>query len=208
MLKIDLKTTRGDYFRAPQDEFVLIDVPRLQFVMVDGRGNPNTSPEYEAAVSAIYAVSYKLKFISKGKGRDFVVPPLQGLWWADDMNDFVARRKDRWRWTMMLMVPDWTTASAVAEAVEVFRAKDGRVPDTLRFEVLEEGRCAQILHIGSYDDEAPTIHRLHHEFLPANGLVENGRHHEIYLSDPRRVMPEKLKTILRQPVRARSAKTN
>lgn len=201
MLKIDLKTTRGDYFKAPQDEFVLIDVPRLGFVMVDGQGNPNTSTEYEAAVSAIYAVSYKLKFMSKSEGRDYVVPPLQGLWWADNMDDFVARRKDRWRWTMMLMVPDWITSSACAEAVESFRAKDGQVPDTLRFEAFEEGRSAQILHVGSYDDdEGPTIRRLHKTYLPAHGLVENGKHHEIYLSDPRRVAPEKLKTILRQPV--------
>lgn len=202
MTKVDLKTTRGDYFKALQDEFVLIDVPRFNFVMVDGQGNPNSSPDYEAAVSAIYAVSYKLKFMSKASGRDYVVPPLQGLWWADDMDDFVARRKDRWRWTMMLMVPDWVTASSVSEAVKTFRAKDGEVPDTLRFEAFEEGRSAQILHVGSYDDEAPTIARLHNEFLPANALVENGKHHEIYLSDPRRVAPEKLKTILRQPVRA------
>jgi hypothetical protein len=205
MLKVDIKKTRGDYFKAPQDEFVLIDVPRFNFVMVDGQGDPNASPDYEAAVSALYATSYKLKFMSKASGRDYVVPPLQGLWWADDMADFVARRKDRWRWTMMVMLPDWVTASAFAEAVETFRAKYGPVPGTLRFEAFEEGRCAQILHIGSYDDEAPTIHRLHHAFLPANGLVENGKHHEIYLGDPRRSAPSKLKTILRQPVRARRA---
>lgn len=207
MLKVDLKATRGDYFKAPQHEFVLVDVPRLNFVMVDGQGNPNTSPEYEAAVSAVYAVSYKLKFMSKAKSRDYVVPPLQGLWWADDLGDFVARRKERWRWTMMLMVPDWITALAFGEAVESFRAKDREVPGTLRFEAFEEGRCAQILHVGSYDDEGPVIRRLHEEFLPANGLVENGRHHEIYLSDPRRVAPEKLRTILRQPVRASDRKT-
>lgn len=203
MQKLDLKTVLGDYFKAPQGEFVVIDVPRLNFVMADGQGDPNTSADYEAAVSAIYATSYKLKFMSKANGRDYVVPPLQGLWWADDMDDFVARRKDRWRWTMMLMLPDWITPHDFEEAREAVRAKDGSIPDTLRFEAFEEGRSVQILHVGSYDDEAPTIHRLHHEFLPTHGLVENGRHHEIYLSDPRRVAPEKLKTILRQPVRAR-----
>jgi hypothetical protein len=108
---------------------------------------------------------------------------------------------------MMLMMPDWITAPAFGEAVDSFRAKDGEVPGTLRFEAFEENRCAQILHVGSYDDEAPTIRRLHEEFLPAHGLVENGRHHEIYLSDPRRVAPEKLKTILRQPVRTGQRKT-
>lgn len=201
MLKVDLKTTRGTYFKAPQDKFVVIDVPRFNFVMVDGRGNPNSSHEYDAAVGAIYAVSYKLKFMSKAEGRDYVVPPLQGLWWADEMGDFIARRKDRWRWTMMLMLPDWTTAFDFEGAVESLRAKQAEIPKTLRFEAFDEGRCVQILHVGSYDEEAGTIHRLHHDYLPEHHLQENGKHHEIYLSDPRRVVPEKLKTILRQPVR-------
>ena len=201
-MKVDLKKTRGDYWKAPTADFVVIDVPRFNFLMVDGQGNPNTAESYGAAVSALYATSYKLKFMSKAAGRDYVVPPLQGLWWADDMSDFVARRKERWRWTMMLMLPDWVGPAAAAEAIETFRAKEWQVPETLRFEAFEEGRSVQILHVGSYDDEAPTIRRLHEVYLPANGLVENGRHHEIYLSDPRRVAPEKLRTILRQPVRA------
>lgn len=202
MLKVDLKATRGDYFKAAQGKFAVIDVPAFNFVKVDGQGDPNHSSEYETAVGALYAASYKLKFMSKAEGRDYVVPPLQGLWWADDMDDFIARRKDRWRWTMMLMLPDWITDAHFADAVAALRAKQADIPKALRFEAFDEGRCVQTLHVGSYDDEAPTIHRLHHEFLPANQLVENGRHHEIYLSDPRRVAPDKLKTILRQPVRA------
>ena len=210
MDKIDLKKTLGAYWKAPAGKFVVIDVPRLNFLMVDGQGNPNTSPDYEAAVGALYATSYTLKFASKAKGRDYVVPPLQGLWWAEDMSDFVAGRKDRWRWTMMLMLPDWIDAPAVAAAVDAVRAKSGPVPTTLRFEPFDEGRCVQTLHVGPYDEEAPTIHRMHAEFLPEQGLTENGRHHEIYLSDPRRAAPGKLKTILRQPVRTRKPgeKTN
>ncbi len=206
MAKIDLKASCGDYFRARQ-AFALIEVPRFSFVMVDGQGNPNTSREYEAAVGAIYAVGYRLKFMSKARDRDYVVPPLQGLWWADDMDDFVARRKDRWRWTMMLMVPDWITESDFADAADAVRVKSGDVPATLRLEAFEEGTAVQILHVGSYDDEAPTIDRLHNEFLPANGLIETGKHHEIYLSDPRRVAPGKLKTILRQPARRGAGRT-
>ena len=210
MDKIDLKKTLGAYWKAPAGKFVVIEVPRLNFLMVDGQGNPNTSPDYEAAVGALYATSYTLKFASKAKGRDYVVPPLQGLWWAEDMSDFVAGRKDRWRWTMMLMLPDWIDAPAVAAAVDAVRAKNGPVPTTLRFEPFDEGRSVQTLHVGPYDEEAPTIHRMHAEFLPEQGLTENGKHHEIYLSDPRRAAPGKLKTILRQPVRTRKPgeKTN
>lgn len=204
MDKIDLKKSLGDYWRAPAGSFVVIDVPRLNFLMVDGQGNPNISPDYEAAVGALYATSYTLKFASKAKGRDYVVPPLQGLWWADDMSDFVAGRKDRWRWTMMLMLPDWITETAFAAAAETVRVKNGQMPATFRFEAFDEGRSVQILHVGPYDDEAPTIRRLHAEFLPEHGLTENGKHHEIYLSDPRRTDPGKLKTILRQPVRTKT----
>lgn len=203
MPKVDLKKTRGDYWKAPAGAFAVIDVPPFNFLMVDGQGDPNRAGAYQAAVSALYATSYKLKFMSKADGRDYVVPPLQGLWWADDMDDFITRRKDRWRWTMMLMLPDWVEAPAVAEAVETFRRKGGEVPDTLRFAAFDEGRSVQTLHIGAYDDEAPVIRRLHAEFLPAHGLIENGRHHELYLGDPRRTAPDKLRTILRQPVRDR-----
>ena len=172
MDKIDLKKTLGAYWKAPAGKFVVIEVPRLNFLMVDGQGNPNTSPDYEAAVGALYATSYTLKFASKAEGRDYVVPPLQGLWWADDMSDFVAGRKDRWRWTMMLMLPDWIDAPAVAAAVDAVRAKSGPVPTTLRFEPFDEGRCVQTLHVGPYDEEAPTIRRMHAEFLPEQGLTE------------------------------------
>jgi hypothetical protein len=175
----------------------------MDFLMIDGHGDPNTALEYKDAVAALYAVAYKVKFASKrGLDRDYVVPPLEGLWWAEDMSAFVERDKSTWDWTMMIMQPEWITPDMVSEAVQqVAKDKDMPALPLLRLETYEEGLSVQILHIGSYDDEAPTIARLHNEFLPQNGYVENGKHHEIYLGDPRRTAPEKLKTVLRQPIK-------
>jgi hypothetical protein len=170
--------------------------------MVDGHGNPNTDQDYKDAVEALYAVAYKVKFASKRElDRDYVVPPLEGLWWAQDMGSFVARTKSEWDWTMMIMQPDWITLQMVETAKQqAAKSKDLPALTGLRLESYNEGLAVQIMHVGPYDDEAPTIARLHGEFLPANGLVEAGKHHEIYLSDPRRTAPEKLKTVIRQPV--------
>ena len=202
--KVDLKKTL-DAYQAQRGRFRLVDVPDQQYLMVDGRGDPNTSPDWADAVSALYPVAYGVKFASKRDlGRDYVVMPLEGLWWADDMDTFTAARdKSRWDWTMMIMVPDWIGPQIVEAAVERAGAKDlpARLAD-VRFETLAEGRCAQTLHVGSFDDEAPVLARMHEEFVPGNGLRMVGKHHEIYLSDPRRTAPEKLRTILRQPVEA------
>lgn len=176
----------------------------MQFLMVDGHGDPNVAQEYQEAVEALYAVAYKIKFASKKQlGRDYVVPPLEGLWWAEDMAAFTtARDKSQWDWTMMIMTPEWINPDMYAEAVEAVRkGKDPTALDKVRLESYREGLCVQIMHIGSYDDEGPTLIKLHNEFLPDNGYVENGKHHEIYLGDPRKVAPEKLKTVLRQPIR-------
>lgn len=205
MEKLDFKKTLKRYFSAPVGAFEIVDIPKASFAMADGKGNPNTSPDYAAAVEALFAVSYTHKFASKAEGRDYVVGPLQGLWWAADWEDFVRRDKDKWLWTMMIMQPEWIGRGQFVEAVEQVKAKGRAIPSTLRLEAFEEGRCVQMLHIGSYDEEAPTLKRLHQDFLPANGLAERGKHHEIYLSDPRRVAPEKLRTILRQPVAPRTA---
>ena len=171
--------------------------------MVDGHGDPNTAPEYTDAVESLYAVAYKLKFFSKKIDRDYVVPPLEGLWWAEDMDTFsTARDKSQWDWTMMIMTPEWITGEDTKQALkEVTQKKDFPSLEKLRWENYSEGLCAQILHLGSYDEEGPVLSRLHTEWMPDNGYVFNGKHHEIYLSDPRRVTSEKLKTILRQPIR-------
>jgi hypothetical protein len=203
MSKVDFKKTYKELY-APPKEFVVVDVPEMQFLMVDGHGDPNVAQGYQDALEALYAVAYKIKFASKKQlARDYVVPPLEGLWWADDMATFsTARDKSQWDWTMMIMTPEWITAEIFADTVEVVRkGKNPAGLDKVRLESYHEGRAVQILHIGSYDDEGPTLMKLHAEFLPENGYLENGKHHEIYLGDPRRVAPEKLKTILRQPVR-------
>lgn len=203
MAKIDFKMELRTLYDAPKGRFARVDVPRLRYVMIDGQGDPNTAPAYMAAIEWLYPVSYAMKFAGKRElGKDYVVPPLEGLWWADDPADFVARRKDRWRWTMLIMVPDFVGQDVYEAALAKTRAKLGAPPETLRLESLTEGLSLQTLHIGSYDDEGPILAHLHDELMPAENLDFNGRHHEIYLSDPRKTAPGKLKTILRQPVKA------
>ncbi len=204
MSKTDFKKELRHLYQPSSREFSVVEVPPLSFLMVDGHGDPNKVPEYRHAVEALYAVAYRLKFLSKKElGQDYVVPPLEGLWWAADMATFTVRRdKDAWDWTMMIMQPDWI-GRPMLEAAHAQVAKKGEQPalGKLRLETYNEGLCVQILHIGSYEDEAPTLHRMHHEFIPKRGYEMSGKHHEIYLSDPRRTAPEKLKTVLRQPVR-------
>lgn len=201
-MKTDLKKALESY-RARAGELRVLEVPPLRYLMVDGHGDPNTSQEYADALAALYPVAYKTKFASKRElGRDYVVPPLEALWWADDMDVFTsARDKSQWDWTVMLLVPDWVPAATVDQAVETVAAK-GRPAslDKVRLEVLEEGTAVQTLHVGPYDAEAEVLADLHHRFVPEHGLRLTGKHHEIYLSDPRRVAPERLRTILRQPV--------
>ncbi|WP_456824983.1 GyrI-like domain-containing protein [Cellulomonas sp. P5_E12] len=203
--KTDVKKSL-DAYQARRGRFRLLDVPDLQYLMVDGRGDPNTSPAFVEAVETLYPVAYTVKFASKRElGRDYVVPPLEGLWWADDMEAFTsARDKSRWDWTLMVLVPDWIGPEMVTDAIERVGAKErpARLGD-LRLATLSEGRCVQTLHVGSFDDEAAVLARMHHEFIPENGLRMVGTHHEIYLSDVRRVAPEKRRTILRQPVAPR-----
>ncbi|MGC4175334.1 GyrI-like domain-containing protein [Demequina sp.] len=180
-----------DSYKAKAGEFRILDVPPMRYLMVDGHGDPNTSPEYARAIETLYPVAYKLKFASKRQlGEDYVVPPLEALWWADDMSSFVTGDKSAWDWTAMNMVPEWIPSEMIGEIV----------PAGVRVETLEEGRAVQTLHLGPYDAEGPVLERLHHEFIPANGLTMTGRHHEIYLGDPRKTAPQKLRTILRQPV--------
>ncbi len=203
MSKVDFKKELKHLYRPSAKKFTIVDVPAMNFLMIDGHGNPNTATAYKEAVEALYAVAYKLKFMSKKSlAKDYVVPPLEGLWWAKDMTTFISRNKDAWEWTMMIMQPEWITSEMYADTCQIVKkAKNPAALSKMRLEAYHEGLAIQIMHIGSYDDEAPTLARLHNEFLPQNGYAEVGKHHEIYLSDPRRVAPEKLKTILRQPVR-------
>ncbi len=203
MDKIDFKKTEKELYRPTHKKFTILEVPTMQFLMVDGHGTPGNIA-YQEALAALYAVSYKVKFASKNKlGKDYTVLPLEGLWWAEDMSTFTDNRdKSQWDWTMMIRQPDWIIRELVDEQTAVV-AKQKELPalEKLRFVTYEEGLSVQIMHIGSYDDEGPTLAKLHHQFMPENNLTFNGKHHEIYLNDPRRVAPEKMKTILRQPVK-------
>jgi hypothetical protein len=201
-VKVDFKKSHDSY-RARSGELRLIDVPAMQYLMVDGHGDPNTSKDYAEAIAALYSVAYTLKFASKRDlERDYVVPPLEALWWAADMAAFTsARDKSQWDWTAMIMTPDWIPAELFADTVTAVAAKHRPASlDKVRLETLAEGHCVQTLHKGPYDAEADVLAHMHDHFIPEAGLRMSGKHHEIYLSDARRVEPAKLRTILRQPV--------
>ena len=203
-MKVDFKKSH-DAYRARSGEFRIIDVPAMQYLMVDGHGDPNTSQDYADALAALYPVAYRLKFASKRDlERDYVVPPLEALWWAADMAAFTsARDKSQWYWTALIMTPDWITAELFADTVTAVAAKDRPASlGNVRLQTLEEGRCVQTLHLGPYDDEADVLADMHETFIPEASLRMSGKHHEIYLNDARRVEPAKLRTILRQPVEA------
>ncbi len=201
MAKIDYKKELKQLYTASAKTVSLVDVPPMNFLMIDGRGDPNTSPEYAEAIEALYAVAYALKFkVRRKTGIDYVVMPLEGLWWTEDPARFTIEDKGAWLWTAMIMQPEHVTREMYGEVVaEVAEKKGLTALQRMRFERYHEGLSAQILHIGPYSEEAPTIARLH-EFIREQGYQIAGKHHEIYLSDPRRTAPERLKTILRQPV--------
>jgi len=201
-VKTDFKKTLDSY-RARSGEFRVVQVPPLQYLMVNGHGDPNTAQVYAEAIAALYLVAYRLKFASRQHfDRDYVVPPLEALWWAPTMDAFTsARDKSRWDWTAMIMVPDWISSQMFDDALDQAAAKEPLAGlDRLRLQTLHEGSCVQTLHVGAYDDEDVVLAELHDDFIPSAGLRMTGKHHEIYLSDPRRVEPSKLRTILRQPV--------
>lgn len=202
MTKVDFKK-EWKHLYQPKKTFEVVDVPAMNFLMIDGHGDPNVVQEYRDAVETLFPAAYAIKFLSKTElDRDYVVPPLEGLWWAEDMDAFTtARDKSQWDWTMMIMTPDWITPEIYRPGLERAGKKSPPALDKIRLESYHEGLSVQIMHIGPYEDEGPTLARLHHEFIPANGYRMAGKHHEIYLGDPRKTAPEKLKTVLRQPVR-------
>lgn len=202
MQKIDLKKELKHLYQPSAKEVLQVEVPTFQFLMVDGEGDPNTSQEYAQAVEALFSVSYTAKFmVKKGpQGIDYAVMPLEGLWWAGDMSVFIANDKSRWKWTMMIMQPYFVATEVIQAAIsEVKRKKALPAVGKLRLEAFSEGNCAQVLHIGPFSEEGPTIERLH-SFIDAR-TGRDGKHHEIYLSDIRRADPAKWKTIIRHPIK-------
>ncbi len=200
MDKIDLRKQWKPFYTA-KSKPAIIDVPEIPLLMIDGRGDPNSSEEFKAAIGALYGLSYTLKFTEKqSTGRDWTVMGLEGLWWADDMRVFAAGDRDAWKWTLMIAQPPIATQAMVDAAAEALRKKGkGAGLDLARLERLTEGLSVQVMHVGPYDAEEPTVQAMH-EFARAEGYRLRGKHHEIYMSDARRVPPERLKTILRQPV--------
>ncbi|MCB9009784.1 MAG: GyrI-like domain-containing protein [Ardenticatenaceae bacterium] len=207
MKKVDFKRELKHLYRPLAKKVSVVDVPAMNFLTILGKGNPNTAQAYQDAVSALYSVAYTVKFMVKRSelAIDFVVMPLEGLWWVQDMAQFSMQDKDAWLWQAMIMQPDFVTAEMVAEAKAQVKQKKGLTAvDLLKFEPFAEGLAAQILYTGPYADEGPTIQNIHEHIWQQGGEL-SGKHHEIYLSDPRRTAPERLKTVIRQPFVAKKA---
>jgi hypothetical protein len=200
MDKIDLKKTLKHLYSPSTKEISVVDVPQMSFLMIDGEGDPNTSQAYADAVEALFAVAYAVKFMVKEgpSAVDYGVMPLEGLWWVDDMAKFTTKDKSRWKWTMMIMQPSFVTQEIVDRAIaDVKKKKNPTAISKLRLEAFSEGGCAQILHVGPFSEEEPTIEKVY-QFIASKGK-RTGKHHEIYLSDIRKADPAKWKTIIRQP---------
>jgi hypothetical protein len=198
--KLDLKQQWKQFYQPSNGEITTVNVPAFSFLMVDGQGDPNTAPAYQQAVEALFSLSYTLMFSRKAGGQPYSVMPLEGLWWADDPMAFTSGDRALWKWTAMILQPEFITPADMEAARSALRKKKKDIPalDLLRLEEFTEGPSLQTLHIGPYSAEAATIARMHEQILSAGRQIR-GKHHEIYLSDPRRTPPEKLKTILRQP---------
>jgi hypothetical protein len=199
--KLDLKKDLKHLYAPSARDVSAVDVPPISFLMVDGSGNPNTAQSYSDAVSALFSTAYTLKFMLKNRDAalDYAVMPLEGLWWADDMDAFRQGNKDQWLWTMMIAQPEFVTPEDVQAALgETRRKKPLPALDLVRFEAYHEGPSVQILHLGPYADETANIARLH-GWIADHGYTFGGKHHEIYLNDASRVVPEKLRTVVRQP---------
>jgi hypothetical protein len=199
--KVDLKKKLKNLYNPSAKEVSVVDVPAMNFLVVDGEGAP-TSPQYSAAIEALFSVAYTLKFIiKKGKGIDYSVMPLEGLWWVDDMSKFSADLKDEWKWTAMIMQPKYVTSDDFNLAAEqVKKKKNPAALPKVRFESFKEGPSAQIMYIGPFSAEGPTIAKIH-AHIQNSGQALSGKHHEIYLNNPATTAPEKLKTIIRQPMK-------
>lgn len=202
MLNYDVKKDLRSLFTAKKN-FEILDVPAMKFLMADGEGSPNTSPEYRQVVQSLYTTAYGVRAVAIDElGKKHTVGPLEGLWWADDMRSFTSSRDEgAWQWRLMIVQPEWITSELFKEGLKrAMGKKDLPAGDRVRFDEFHEGKSVQVLHIGPYDKEGPTIARMHDEFMPEQGLKPRGSHHEIYLSDVRRIEPSRLRTILRQPV--------
>jgi hypothetical protein len=180
---------------------VIVDIKRARYLAIAGSGEPG-GKAFQAAIGALYNVAFTVKMARKFAGRDYTVSKLEGLWWVDDSKrTFLEMPPASWHWKLMIRIPDFITEKEIAAAIEKLLAKGKpKEVSSVELEELHEGRCVQVLHLGPYDKEGPTIAAME-AHAESNGLKFHGSHHEIYLSDPRRVAPAKLRTILRHPVK-------
>lgn len=201
--KLDFKKSEPEFYKSSSKEASIVKVPSMTYFMIDGKGNPNTAQSYQDAIQCLYAVSYglKMKIIKKEQpNKDYIVPPLEGLWYLDDMTEWSMENKDNWKWTMIIRIPDFATQDQIKRCLEIVKqTKNPSSLPNLRIESYHEGLSAQIMHLGPYSEEPSTIKALH-EYIKEANYALRGKHHEIYLSDPRKAKPEKLKTIIRQPI--------
>jgi hypothetical protein len=200
--KIDLKKEMKPLYNPSKKEPAIVEVPRMNYLMVDGHGDPNNNPLFQDAVSSLYPLAYGLKFaVKKQQGINYGVMPLQGLWWTENMEEFSENDKSNWDWTVMIMQPEWVTEALVEEIrTQVKAKKNPPLIDKIRFETYTEGTVVTLLHIGPFADEGPNIARMH-AFAEAQGFELAGKHHEIYLSDFSKTAPERMRIVLRQPIR-------
>jgi hypothetical protein len=203
MAKIDFKKKYKALYNQKGNTITIVDVPELQYLTVDGKGDPNTSLDFSDSMQTLYSLAYTIKFAVKKKkpSRDYSVMPSEGLWWMEDMASFTVERKNEWLWTLMILQPDFITQNDLDRAVDVLeKKKPNRLLRNVKLVAFNEGKSAQLLYIGSFADEGATIQKLH-THIQEHGYITNGKHHEIYFSDPRKTAPSKLKTIIRQPIR-------
>ncbi len=203
MTKLDLKKQLKHLYSPSAKQAELIEVPAMNYLAIDGEGNPNTSQQFQDAVQALYGISYTVKFAIKKRpdGVDYGVMPLEGLWWTENMAQFSVQDKQSWLWRLLIMQPDFVTEADVNDAILHLKRKGKGSPalEQVCLVSFKEGLSAQIMHIGPYEAEEPTVKQLH-AYIAEQGYQLSGKHHEIYLGDPQRSAPDKLKTIIRQPV--------
>jgi hypothetical protein len=203
MEKIDFKKQLKHMYRPSAKTVVKVEVPPMNYLMIDGQGDPNTSQSFSDAIEALFALSYTIKFAIKKSDLaiDYGVMPLEGLWWTDDMSQFNLDDKSGWKWTLMVMQPEFVKQARIKNAIEqVEKKKNPTALSDIRFETYHEGLCAQIMHIGPFSQEGATVDKIH-QFIEQNGFERTGKHHEIYLSDIRKADPKNWKTVIRQPMR-------
>lgn len=198
MEKLDLTKRYKEYYSAGT-KAERVNFGNIPYLTIVGKGEP-AGREFSQKAGAVYPVAYAVKKICKDTVQDFGVPKLEALWWVNDGRPALEVPRDEWQWKLLLRMPDFVTEEMVEKAVKEVVKKKTQTASDVKFEIIEEGDIVSIMHIGSYRTEPESILKME-DFIKSHGLVKNGLHHEIYLSDPNKTAPEKLKTILRQPVK-------